>query len=66
MSPVILRPRRWLDPVECWMVARNLEYVEVEGLEVVVNRLTSQGYYHVAAVVRLLVEEEKKLPVPST
>lgn len=46
---------RTLDPVEQWMVDRNLEYVENEGLEPVLARLRFQGYDRVAASVEAAV-----------
>ena len=42
---------RPLDPVENWMANQNLQYAQDEGLEVVTNRLKSQGYLRIAAAV---------------
>lgn len=42
---------RPLDPVEVWMANQNLQYAQDEGLEVVTNRLKSQGYLRIAAAV---------------
>lgn len=50
--------QRPLDPVECWMVKQNLNYVQQEGLEVVLSRLREQGYYRIAAAVEKAVENE--------
>lgn len=47
-----LTPTRELDPVEEWMFKCNLEYIASEGVEVVVDRLRSQGYIRVADAVQ--------------
>ena len=43
---------RPLDPVEKWMAEMNLQYVENEGIDVVVARLRANGYDRVASVVQ--------------
>lgn len=45
--------RMKLDAFQQWMVARNLEYVETEGLEAVLDRLRAQGYNRVADAVEI-------------
>ena len=49
-----------LDTVQQWMVKRNLEYVQTEGIEAVVNRLRENGYNKVAdAVLESILEAAK-------
>lgn len=52
--------QRPLDPVECWMVKQNLNYVQTEGVETVVARLRQGGYNRVANA----VEQEARRTQP--
>lgn len=50
------------NPFDRWMVARNVEYAESEGVDKVAARLRAQGYNRVADAVEAIVRNnaEKK------
>ena len=47
-----------LNYFQIWMVEQNLQYVETEGLEMVLNRLRNQGYFKVARAILDIHKEQ--------
>lgn len=50
------------NPFDNWMVQRNLEYVQTEGLETVLTRLRRNGYFAVASQVELISNSDPITP----